>query len=102
MWKKSFLKYKPFRSPHAFQAFGQGPRACLGMRFALLELKVTSILCQVDLIVCIRAGGLGNDRETPGIGAGDKDSEAAGVGQGTCICLDQRRSLGLGQEKGYN
>ena len=62
---------------------------------------MTSILCQVDLIVCIRAGGLGNDRETPGIGAGDKDSEAAGVGQGTCLFMDQGRPLGPGQEKGH-
>jgi len=31
---------KANRHPYVFQSFGQGPRACIGMRFALLEAKV--------------------------------------------------------------
>lgn len=34
---------KQSRSPYAFLGFGQGPRACIGMRFALLEVKVAMI-----------------------------------------------------------
>jgi cytochrome P450 family 6 len=30
---------KSERSPYSFMAFGQGPRNCIGMRFALLQVK---------------------------------------------------------------
>ena len=34
---------KALRSPYTFLGFGQGPRGCIGMRFALLEAKVAMI-----------------------------------------------------------
>ena len=43
---------KSTRSPHAFQSFGQGPRACIGMRFAQLELKVALTILVKHLEFC--------------------------------------------------
>jgi len=44
-WPEHFSKEeKASRNPYAFQAFGQGPRACIGMRFALLEAKVAILM----------------------------------------------------------
>ena len=45
---------KDERSPYTFLAFNQGPRICIGMRFALLEMKIciSHLLSKFNFIPC--------------------------------------------------
>jgi len=45
---------KAERGPYPFMAFGHGPRNCIGMRFALLQLKtaIVRLLANYRLLPC--------------------------------------------------
>ena len=47
-------KNKQQRSPYAFLSFGQGPRNCIGMRFALLNMKLAliKIISSYRIVTC--------------------------------------------------
>ena len=59
IWGDDADEFNPLRfspeikhHPAAFMAFGLGPRTCVGMRFALLELKLTlaRVLSKYDVL----------------------------------------------------
>ena len=47
---------KANRNPYAFLAFGQGPRNCIGMRFALLQVKISLIRAVANFKISLGPG----------------------------------------------
>ncbi|KAH9510158.1 hypothetical protein Btru_043620 [Bulinus truncatus] len=64
---------KEKRDPMAFVCFGQGPRLCLGMRLAYLELKqaLVHVLRKVKVVL--------NDKTEPRLGGGDVEVKKFGL-----------------------
>lgn len=64
---------KEKRDPMAFMCFGQGPRLCLGMRLAYLELKLAlvHILRKVKVVL--------NDKTEPKRGTGGVEVKSSGL-----------------------
>ena len=69
-------KWDPYRfskeeknnqNPYAFFGFGQGPRNCIGMRFTILEIKLT-------IIALIREFEILPNENTPKVTTFDRNS----------------------------
>ncbi len=60
---------KANRNPYTYLPFGQGPRNCLGMRFALLQMKIAlaKVLSKYRVVPCEKTvkGNLEIDPTSP-------------------------------------
>ena len=75
---------KSARGPYAFSGFGQGPRNCIGMRFAYLNLKIVMfrLLLDYKIVPCTKT--------VDKLIADPKSTNGGPIG-GTWISLEKRK-----------